>query len=144
MRFATGAAAALILTACATPRDHHTQSHTGSGTVCKTDPCVLTVTVRGCSNIKTTPRQVDLPAGHRPRIVWEIAQMPGMSYVFTREGIEFKQGSGAGFASPGGANSTRFVWHSNNAARQPHGYNVNVTQDGGRTICTEDPTIVVH
>jgi len=111
---------------------------------CTTDPCVVKVIVRGCDNIRVEPEHLDIPAGKSSDIVWEIHQLPTMNFVFTRNGIEWKQGGGGGFSGAGGHGSVRYRWHNNNSGKGAHRYNVNVTQDMSRTICVEDPTIFNH
>jgi hypothetical protein len=111
---------------------------------CNSNPCLVKVTVRDCRDIRVEPERLDIPAGNRNNIVWELHQLPTMGFVFTRNGVEFKHGGGGGFSSPGGHNSIRYVWHNNNSGKGEHRYNVNLTQDMGRTICTLDPTIFNH
>ena len=115
-----------------------------STATCNSDPCVVKVIVRGCDNIRTEPDRLEIPAGNRNDIVWEIHQLPTMNFVFTRNGVEWKSGHGGGFSGGSGHGSIKYRWHNNNSGKGNHRYNVNVTQDMGRTICTEDPTIFNH
>ena len=128
-----------VLCSCAAP-----QKDMGPLTraACSSDPCRIKVVVRGCDNIRTDPKILDVSAART--IEWEIHQLPTMNFVFTRNGIEFKQGGGGGFSGAGGHNSIKYRWHNNNSVKGDHHYNVNVTQDMGRTVCTEDPTIFNH
>ena len=134
-------AAALLLASCATTDK---SMHPRSAATCNTNPCKVKVIVRDCRRIDVEPDRLDIPAGNRNDIEWEIHQNPGTSFVFTREGIEWKSGAGGGFNPGGGSGTTRYRWHNNNSVKGDHRYNVNVTQDNSRTICTEDPTIVNH
>ena len=133
--------ALVVVAACATgDRPLEPQSRA----TCNSNPCRVKVIVRACNNIRADPERLDVPAGNRNNIEWEIHQMPGLNYVFTRNGVEFKKGGGGGFSSPGGHHSIRYVWHNNNSGKGDNFYYIHVTQDGGRTICTEDPTIFNH
>ncbi|HUP96539.1 MAG TPA: hypothetical protein VM073_01285 [Usitatibacter sp.] len=139
MKLPLSLAALAFVASCAAP---HKDMGPFTRTTCSSDPCRIKVVARGCDNVKTDPKILDVSAART--IEWEIHQNPGTSFTFTRNGIEFKSGGGGGFSGHGGGGSTRFTWHNNNSVKGDHHYNVNVTQDGGRTICTEDPTIVNH
>ena len=142
MKLPLSLAATALLAACASP---HAPMDQRSRATCDSNPCLVKVVVRACNNIRADPKILDVPAGNRNDIVWEIHQDPGLNYVFTRHnGIEWKSGSGGGFSPGGGGGSIRYRWHNNHSGKADHHYNIHVTRDNGATICTEDPTIVNH
>jgi len=107
---------------------------------CTANPCPATVSVSvqgGRCMPRTNPNQLDIPVGNTNDITWTIIT-PG--WTFVRNGIEFKNGSGAGFSPVGGAGGTTFRYHNNHSRQGTHFYNVTVTD--GTLTCTEDPTIL--
>jgi len=126
----------LAIAGCAAPGKDMMETRA----TCTSSPCALTVDIRDCGNVKTSPNRLDIPPGNSNDIVWTIVT-PG--WTFARNGIEFKSGSGAGLTPVGGSGTTSFRYR-NNHSPGTHAYNVNVMQSGSSTVCTEDPTIVNH